>query len=255
VGEIFCRIEHSRTADEVVQQIEALVLEGILRVGDRLPGERELARQFDVSRPILRDALKDLEARGLITTRPGGGTYVADVIGQVFAKPVTELFATHRKAASDYLEYRREIEGVAAEYAARRATHDDLALLDRIVERMQEAHPSADMEAEAAIDVEFHQAIGECAHNIMLMHTLRSCYRLLSDGVLQNRLLVFNMPNAGSALLEQHLAIYETVRAGDPPAARRAAMDHITYVEQAMAEAERTGDWQRVARLRLRQRS
>jgi GntR family transcriptional repressor for pyruvate dehydrogenase complex len=255
LGEIFSRIEHLRTADEVVQQIEALVLEGILRVGDRLPGERELARQFDVSRPILRDALKDLEGRGLLTTRHGGGTYVADVIGQVFAKPVTELFATHRKAASDYLEYRREIEGVAAEFAARRATADDLALLDRIVERMQEVQPSGDMEAEAAIDVEFHQAIGECAHNIMLMHTLRSCYRLLSEGVLQNRILVFNLPDASATLLDQHLAIHKAVRSGDPAAARRAAMDHITYLEQALAEAERTGDWQRVARLRLTQRS
>jgi GntR family transcriptional repressor for pyruvate dehydrogenase complex len=255
LGEIFSRIEHSRTADEVVLQIEALVLEGILRVGDRLPGERELARQFEVSRPILRDALKDLESRGLITTRHGGGTHVADVIGQVFAKPVTELFATHRKAASDYLEYRREIEGIAAEFAARRATPDDLALLDRIVERMQEVHPSGDMEAEAAIDVEFHQAIGECAHNIMLMHTLRSCYRLLSEGVLHNRILVFNLPSASATLLGQHLAIYKAVRSGDPAAARRAAMDHITWLEQAMAEAERTGDWQRVARLRLRQRS
>ena len=59
--DIFARIEHSRTADEVVHQIEVLVLEGILRVGDRLPGERELAKQFDVSRPILRDALKALD--------------------------------------------------------------------------------------------------------------------------------------------------------------------------------------------------
>ena len=255
LGEIFSRIEHSRTADEVVQQIESLVLEGVLRVGDRLPGERDLARQFEVSRPILRDALKNLETRGLLTSRHGGGTYVADVIGQVFARPVIELFATHRKAAGDYLEYRREIEGIAAEYAARRATPDDLALLDRIVARMREAHPSADMEAEAAIDVEFHQAIGECAHNIMLLHTLRSCYRLMSDGVLQSRMLVFNIPDASATLLEQHLAIYEAVRSGNPAAARQAAMDHITYVEQAMLEAERTGDWQRVARLRLRQRS
>jgi GntR family transcriptional repressor for pyruvate dehydrogenase complex len=255
LGEIFSRIEHSRTADEVVQQIEALILEGILRVGDRLPGERELARQLEVSRPILRDALKTLDTRGLLTARHGGGTYVADVIGQVFSRPVAELFLTHRKAAADYLEYRREIEGVAAEFAARRATPDDLALLERIVARMREAHPLGDMQAEAAIDVEFHQAVGECAHNVMLMHTLRSCYRLLSEGVLQNRILVYNLPDASAALLEQHLAIYKAVRDGDPLGARRAAMDHITYVEQAMAEAERTGDWQRVARMRLNQRS
>ena len=131
-------------ADEVVEQIEGLVLEGVLRVGDRLPGERELARQFEVSRPILRDALKRLETRGLLVTRPGGGTHVADVIGQVFARPVLELIATRRKAAADYLEYRREIEGIAADYAARRATTDDLALLDAIVERMEAAHQAGD---------------------------------------------------------------------------------------------------------------
>ncbi len=255
MNEIFSRIQHSRTADDVELQIEGLILEGVLSSGDRLPGERELSRQFDVSRPILRDALKNLETRGLLTTRHGGGTFVADVIGQVFARPVVELFATHRSAAGDYLEYRREIEGIAAEFAARRATSDDLALLDRIAARMQEAQPLGDMEAEAAIDVEFHQAVGECAHNIMLMHTLRSCYRLLSEGVLQNRMLVYNLPDASAALLDQHLAIHKAVRDRDPQAARRAAMDHITYVEQAMAEAERTGDWQRISRLRLRQRS
>lgn len=239
----------------MVQQIESLILEGILRVGDRLPGERELARQFEVSRPILRDALKLLEARGLLATRHGGGTYVADVIGQVFTAPVLELISSHPKAAHDYLEYRRDIEGIAADYAARRATADDLSLLSTIVDRMKAAHRAGDMDEEVAIDVEFHNAVGECAHNIILLHTLRSCYRLLSDGVFQNRLLLFAQPGAREALLEQHLAIHDAVRRGDPVTAREAAMDHITYVEKGMAEAERTGDWQRVSRLRLRQRT
>ena len=255
MSDIFSRIEHSRTADEVVQQIESLILEGVLRTGDRLPGERELARRFEVSRPILRDAVKTLEGRGLLTTRPGGGTHVADVIGQLFTKPVTDLISMHRKAATDYLEYRREIEAVAAEYAARRATSDDLALLDRIMARMDEAHRTGNFDDEAEIDVEFHHAICECAHNIILLHTLRSCYRLLSDGVFQNRLLVFNVPGAREALLSQHRAIYAAIKAGDPAAARQAAMDHITHVERTMAEAERSGDWQRVSRLRLMQRS
>ena len=254
MSDIFSRIEHSRTADEVVQQIESLILEGVLRTGDRLPGERELARQFEVSRPILRDALKALEGRGLLTTRPGGGTHVADVIGQLFTKPVTDLISMHRKAVTDYLEYRREIEAVASEYAARRATPDDLALLDRIMARMDEAHRTGDFDDEAEIDVEFHHAICECAHNIILLHTLRSCYRLLSEGVFRNRLLAFTVSGAREALLAQHRAIYTAVKAGDPAAARQAAMDHISYVERSMAEAERSGDWQRVSRLRLKQR-
>lgn len=253
--EIFTRIEHTRTADEVVQQIESLILEGVLRVGDRLPGEREMARQFDVSRPILRDALKALEQRGLLVTRHGGGTHVADVIGQVFTRPVLDLIVTHRKAAADYLEYRREMEGISAEYAARRATADDLSMLADIVARMKAAHERAEPGEEAAIDIEFHHAIGESAHNIVLLHTMRACYRLLSEGVLNGRLLAFALPSAREALLEQHIAIHRAIADRDPGTARQAAMDHITYVERAMTEAERTGNWQRISRLRFIQRA
>jgi GntR family transcriptional regulator, transcriptional repressor for pyruvate dehydrogenase complex len=252
---IFSRIEHVRTAQEVVQQIENLILEGVLNVGDRLPAERELARQFDVSRPILRDALKVLEQRGLITTRHGGGTHVADVIGEVFARPVMDLIVSHPKATADYLEYRRAVEGVAAEFAAQRVTADDRALLARIMARMQAAHLKRDANEEAAVDVEFHTAIGECAHNIILLHTLRSCYRLLADGVFHNRLMIFALPDAREALLVQHKAIHDAVVAGDPDAARAAAVRHIDFVERAMAEADRSHDWRRVSRLRLSQRS
>lgn len=252
-NDIYSRIEHSRTADEVVQQIEGLILEGVLSVGDRLPAERELARRFEVSRPILR-ALKSLEARGLLVTRHGGGTQVADVIGQVFSEPVRDLIANHRKATDDYLEFRREMEGVAAEFAARRATAEDRALLGDIVARMQAAFETDDFDREAALDVEFHNAVGECAHNIILLHTLRSCYRLLADGVFYSRTVIYDLPGARGKLLAQHRAIFEAIAAGDAAAARSAAEQHIRFVEWATAEAERTGDWQRISRLRLRQR-
>lgn len=252
--EIFSRIAHSRTADEVVGQIEGFILEGVLRAGDRLAGERELARQFDVSRPILRDALKALEARGLIVTRPGG-THVADVTGQIFAPAVADLIVSRREAVTDYLEYRREIEGVAAAYAARRATEDDRALLARIIERMEKAYLRADFDEEASIDVEFHSAVGECAHNIILLHTLRACYRLLSEGVFHGRRLIYQLPGVRDGLLEQHRAIHRAVAGGMPEEAKAAAAAHIDFVAAAMAEAERTGDWQRVSRLRLKQRS
>lgn len=252
---IFSRIQTSRTADDVVAQIESLILEGVLRGGDRLPGERDLAEQFDISRPILRDALKRLEAAGLLISRHGGGTFIADVIGTVFSPPVTRLFATHHKATIDYLEYRREIESIAAEFAAIRATEADKALMTEIIEAMAKAHEANDFETGARLDVEFHNAIGEAAHNIVLLHTLRSCYQLLKDGVFYNRGLIYRYPGAATMFLEQHRAIYHAVMTGDPKAARLAVETHIRFVERATHDRELQDERERVANLRFRQRA
>lgn len=248
---LFSGVPHSRTADEVVQQIEQLILDGVLRDGDRLPGERELAQSLDVSRPILREALKELETRGLLISHHGEGTYVADIIGQVFSKPVTDLISRHARATRDYLEYRRELEGLTAELAAKRATDADKALLARIIADMRKAHEDGKPEAELAADVEFHNAVGEAAHNIILLHTMRACYRLLSEGIFFNRKAVFSLPDARERLLEQHVAIHAAIEAGKPLAAKEAAQGHIDFVMQAAAESARSDEWDRIAKLRL----
>lgn len=251
-ADIFDRVEHGRTADGVVHQIERLLLESVLRAGDRLPGERALAKRLDVSRPILREALKELERRGLVVSRAGGGTHVADIVGDVFSRPLVDLISRHRKAARDYLEYRREIESMTAAMAAGRATGADRALLRGIVEAMREAHARSDFDEEARLDVELHNAVGECAHNIVLLHTLRACYRLLSDGVFYNRSIIYGLPGARERLLCQHAAIAEAIMAGKAQQARDAANAHIDFVAAAIDEAERAGDWERIADLRLR---
>ncbi|WOS63466.1 FadR/GntR family transcriptional regulator [Sinorhizobium fredii] len=253
-SDLYARISHSRTADEVVRQIELLILEGVLRDGDRLPGERDLSKRLDVSRPILREALKELETRGLLDSRHGGGTFVADVVGQIFSKPLIELIGRHHKATQDYLEYRRELEGLTAELAATRATDFDRDLLTRVIERMREAHRSGNFDDELEADVELHNAIGESAHNIILLHTLRACYRLLTQGIFFHRSSVFGAPGARDRLLSQHEAIYAAIMARDPMAAKAAAQSHIDFVAAAAREAERSGEWARIARLRLKQR-
>jgi GntR family transcriptional regulator, transcriptional repressor for pyruvate dehydrogenase complex len=251
---LFTQIDHTRTADEAVRQIELLLLDGVLSSGDRLPSERELAERLDISRPVLRDALKELENRRLIVSRHGGGTFVADLIGQVFSKPVAELVARHERATRDYLEYRRELEGHAAELAARRATPADHERLQAIVARMQAAHVDENFGAELDTDIELHNAVGEAAHNIILMHTLRACYKLLSEGIFHHRRLIFELPDARARLLEQHEAIAAAIIRGDPAAARQAAATHIDYVAEAATEAALTQERQQVANLRKIQR-
>lgn len=251
---IFSPIAQARTANEVCAQIEELILEGVLRVGDKLPSERELSDQLGVSRPVLRNALKDLEVRGLLATRHGGGTHVADVIGDVFSKTMLELIASHPKATADYLEYRREVEGVAAGYAAQRATDHDKAILTDIIDRMRAAHQKTDFQEEASLDVEFHQAICESAHNLILLHTLRSCYRLLANGTFFSRSLVYSFPGARERLLAQHVAIFDAIIHGDPQAARTAAQAHMEFVEKCKREAEKAAAWEKVSRLRQAQR-
>ena len=98
---IYSQIEHDRTSREIERQIESLILEGVLRSGDKLPGERELSKSFNVSRPIVREALSALEERELLIAKHGGGTYVADVIGTVFARPVVKLIGSNRKAKDE----------------------------------------------------------------------------------------------------------------------------------------------------------
>jgi len=114
----FQRIDAEKLSRTVVRQIEQLILRGILRPGERLPSERELSERLGVSRPSLREAVAELQDRGLLATRAGAGIYVADVLGSAFSPALIRLFAAHEEAVCDYLAFRRDLEGVAAARAA-----------------------------------------------------------------------------------------------------------------------------------------
>ncbi|MTH99765.1 FadR/GntR family transcriptional regulator [Roseibium sp. RKSG952] len=251
---MFQKVSQHRTAEAVVGQIEQLILNGVLSSGDRLPPERDLASELQVSRPVLREALKLLEDRQLVTSRQGGGTFIADIVGPLFSAPLTALIERHPVAIADYLEYRRDVEGLAAFYAAKRATTADLEILSRITRQMQSAFDEGDSKREAALDVDFHQAIGEAAHNVILLHSLRACYKLLRNGVFYNRTRLYGHPTARERLLEQHLDIAQQITLGHADAARTAAETHIDYVKAAIEDAERLLSRETVSNLRLRSR-
>ena len=247
----FQGVLQERAAGAVTRQLEELILTGIYRPGDKLPPERDLVKLIDVSRPTLRTAIKDLEERGLLVARQGGGTFVADTLGSMFSQPIVQLFQSNKRATADYLEFRKEIDALSARYAARRATSADRQILTHLIERMKEAHEHEDFTDEASIDIDFHMAVGEAAHNVVLLHTLRSCYELLRSDVFFNRSMLYQLPGAREQLLEQHCAICDAVLSSSPDEADEAARKHMRFVEESMRDAESAFARQRTAAKRL----
>ncbi|TVS04032.1 MAG: FCD domain-containing protein [Rhodobacteraceae bacterium] len=247
----FQRIQPEKLSRSVVRQIELLLLRGILRPGEKLPSERELAEKLGVSRPSLRDAIADLQSRGLLTTRAGAGIYVAELLDSAFSDSLVNLFAQHDEALFDYISFRRDLEGMAAERAARHGSDMDLKIIDTIYRKMEVAHLKRDPSEEALLDAEFHLSIVEASHNIIMLHMMRAMFNLLHQGVFYNRQMIFRQRATRSDLLAQHGAINAALQERDPVAARRAAEAHLDFVEQMMADMKRCAHNEAIAKLRF----
>lgn len=247
----FHKVQPEKLSHGIIRQIELLILRGILRPGERLPSERELSERMDVSRPSLREALADLQERGLLTTRPNAGVYVADVMGSAFAPALVDLFSRHDEAVFDYIAFRRDLEALAAERAARLGSDTDLQVIDAIFTRMEAAHQKRDPSDESELDAQFHLAIIEASHNVVMLHMMRSMFDLLREGVFYNRQMMFKVRTTREALLDQHRAINTAIQSRDPAASRAAVVAHLDYVETALIEQGRAARNEAIARQRL----
>lgn len=229
-------IRPAKLADAIADRLEQLILEGSLSPGERLLPERELAAKFDVSRPSLREALDKLEKKGLVHSGKGGATFVSPLLGEGFTSPLSALLQQNPETTFDYLEFRAIVEGSAAYLAALRATEIDREMLRACFERMESAHGHDDPTEEADADADFHLAVYEASHNVVMLHIMRSLSEMLRNDVFYNRAKLYMRRGVRDLLLTQHRAVYEAVMAGDPPAARTAAEAHINFTRDALTE-------------------
>ncbi|WP_261844188.1 MULTISPECIES: pyruvate dehydrogenase complex transcriptional repressor PdhR [Aliamphritea] len=230
------RVKQPKISDVIMGQLEEMVLEGTLKPGQRLPSERELAKQFDVSRPSLREAVQKLSAKGVLISRQGGGTYVSEDLGGAFSDPLLELFKTHPEAQYDLLEFRHALEGVSAYYAALRSTAADKENIRARYNALQEHHENKAFDKEVYADVDFHLAIAEATHNMVLLHMMRALFTLLRQHVWDNLQDIYPKPEIRGKIHQQHYVLMEAILEGDPERASQAAHDHLAYVEDALLQ-------------------
>lgn len=244
-------IQQEKLSMGVVRQVEGLILRGVLRPGERLPSERELSERMGVSRPSLREALGDLQERGLLTSKAGAGVFVADVLGSAFSPALVALFSVHEEAVFDYIDFRRDMEGLAASRAAKLGSDTDLKVIGSIFSKMEVAHTKRNPSEEARLDANFHLAIIEASHNIIMLHMMRSMYELLREGVFYNRSIMFKQRATRDILLEHHRAINAAIQLRDAAAAKAAVHVHMDFVTTALSDQQKADRNETYAQKRL----
>lgn len=229
----FTPIQPARASTNVIAQVREAIMSGRFRTGDRLPTEREMARQFGVSRVTVRDALRALEAAGLIEIRVGGqgGPYVREPDPALLAENLRTHLHLQGTTFAELAEARLALETTAVRLAAERATADDLAEMRAAIE---EPRPVGT----ATRSVDFHTALVRAAHNSALLTMFLAIQAVLAEAF---DTLHASQPDMADVARRVHTQLYETVAAHDAETAIRLMRDHL-YDFAARAERARVPD-------------
>src|SRR5574340_198219 len=218
-------VERQRVHEQISDQINQMIADGILKPGDQLPSERELAERFKVSRNSVRDALRTLEARGLLEIRQRGGTYVQSARTTDFYSTMIELLVQKKEMIGQVLNLRLMIEPGVAFQAALLAKEEDLITLEEIVLRHETKAAAGD--PGVAEDSLFHRTIAMMTGNQLLIWILDMINESLEDT--RDMLLKYH----GSTSRLGHRRILLALQERNPLEAREAMMDHLNEVVEA----------------------
>ena len=219
----------SSARDRVEEHVRRLIEIGELHPGDRLPAERDLARALGVSRPTVRSGLKALAAMGVVHSRRGAGTFIADGPPDLGREPLGLLAALHGFTSDEMFEARRLLEVGVAGLAADNAAAEHLATLAEELTEMFAA--VGDPRAFLVHDVRFHQALAAGCGN----RVLAALVEMVAAQFYEHRRRTVGRARDLRESAELHRRIYRAVRSGQPEAAREAMAEHLKRAQHAQA--------------------
>ena len=226
---MFSPIKNTKVYEQVMDQIKEMIDNGVLKKGDKLPSERDLVEELQVSRASIREALRALEVIGLIECRQGEGNFIKSSFQDNLFEPLSIMYMLEGTNPGDILELRKIMEVEAAGLAAKRITEEQLAELKEIMERFENCK---DEELNAMIDKELHYKIAECSGNVLIYNILRTVSLLVDDFIKDARRLIIADQEKKKMLLLQHKDIYLAVEMHSSVAARKAMRQHLDYTNK-----------------------
>ena len=232
-----------RLSDRVAQQLLELIQTTQLQSGAKLPTERALSEQLGVSRTALREAIQKLASRGVLESRVGSGTFLRERMQEwpdQAVAPLIPLIRDDPQYRYDVLETRQMIEINTAWHAAQRATDKDKDHIRRCFDEMLRHQKSQDAANSARADAQFHLAIAEASHNVVVVQVMRSLFEMVLNTVAQNRRLMFvhDDPKVLELLTRQHHDLMQAIIASEPEQARAVIGEHLAYVHEKLTQAD-----------------
>lgn len=221
--------KNGTTAEEVVTRLRDMIHSGELAPGDRLPPERDLAKILGVSRPTLRAGIRSLATVGILQSRQGAGTFVAErgESPMLDSSPLRMLSALHGFTSDEMFEARLALEMSIAGLAAERATSEQMTLMAEEITGMYAS--LNEPEQYLVHDMKFHQTIAAASNNRILTSLMNMIATILFD----NRSKTVKRAKDLKQSAEQHHNIYRAMRERDPEVARRAMHDHLIETQKA----------------------
>ncbi len=227
-----------KLANQLYEQILDWIISGMLKEGDKLPSENELCKSFEVSRPIVREAILKLQKDELVTTKQGVGTFVLhsplkDLSRFASANDIATILQSH--------EVRIALEGEAASLAAMRRSDAQLLFIKEAQQAMTKDFEAGKLSIQP--DYDFHLRIAQATNNeifvqlledihIGLKKTMAVCQNLSRESVKNNI-----SPNRNKNVLEEHQRILDAIELQDQEAARLAMRNHISRIKQRLINA------------------
>jgi GntR family transcriptional repressor for pyruvate dehydrogenase complex len=223
-------LKKTRLPEEIADRIRTLILDGTYTAGRPLPGERDLAKRFGVGRGSVRDAFRVLETIGLIETRHGQGTFPRELDVDRLVVPLASVL-THRSDLEDeLLDVRRMFEPAVARAAALRATPDDVAALERIIEAQRRKAKGG--RSTIAEDTAFHAALARATRNRVLEQLMETLNALL----VESRTLTLRQKGRPERSIRGHENVVAALRRGDAHGAADAMHAHIDEIAALLHE-------------------
>lgn len=228
---MFNPIRNTKVYEQIVDQIKDMISKGTLRKGDRLPSERSLVEELQVSRASIREALRALEVIGLIECRQGEGNFIKTSFEDNLLEPLSIMYRLESSSPSEIWELRKIMEVEAAGLAAERISTEQLMELSKLVHSLNDSEDEAHG---AEIDKQFHYKLAESSGNVLLYNILRTISVLVEKFIKDIRLEILKECGNKELLLNQHRAIYLAIEGHSPEAARKAMGEHLDFASANM---------------------